>query len=335
MELQLIEVYIPNDKVDNFNDRLDSFDIVSEWASRATDQMHLYKLLIEKQHTEEILDFLETEANYDDKMQAILYDISTYLPREKIEEKEEEAKLTEEEKKAEVTRASRQELYHVVDSASHFTTNFRWMLILSAIVATVGIVKDSAAVVIGAMVIAPLIGPFTSLAFSAVLGDRKVMLRSSATASVGILLPLSIAIVFGFLFDIPVDSDEFSARLNVEFMDIILALAAGAAGALSFVKRVSEALVGVMVSVALLPPTVVLGMMLGSFEWVEAVTPLLLLLVNVNSILLSAIVVFWVTGIKPINWREIQVANTSRMIALIFVSVVILVLSIFIYIIAS
>ncbi|MBM7539912.1 TIGR00341 family protein [Amphibacillus cookii] len=327
MELQLVEVYLSNQRVPHFLVQLDSFQIVSQWQYCVSDQEQVFKLLVEKQYAEEILDFLEAKTNDDNQMEALLFNVSTYLPH--MDEEEAEERQTKAE--TEMARASRHELYHVVEASSHFTINFRWMLVLSSIVATAGIVKDSSAVVIGAMVIAPLIGPFTSLAFSTLLGDYKLMQRSSGTSLIGLFVPLLIAMVFGFFFDVPINSGEFLARTDVGMMDIILALAAGAAGALSFVKRVSEALVGVMVSVALLPPTVVLGMSLGAGEWGMAITPLLLVLVNVHAIVLSAIIVFWLTGIKPINWQEVQVANTSRVIALFFVSAIIILLAVIIY----
>lgn len=328
MELQLIEVYIPNDKLDHFQEKIKDFTIISHWHTRISDQEQVFKLLIDKKHAETILNFLELDSKYDEEMRALLYNISTYIPR--VEEEVEEEKDPSE-KQEEVLRASRHELYNVVHSSSLINKNFTWMLVLSAIVATAGIVKNSAAVVIGAMVIAPLIGPYTALSFAAVLGDYKIMRRSFGTAVFGLAVPIFIAILFGVLFDLPLDSSEFRARTNIEMMDIIVALAAGAAGALSFAKRVSEALVGVMVSVALLPPAVVFGMIIGDGQWEYAVTPLLLLLVNIHAILLSAIIVFWVSGIKPVNWKEIQVANTSRIIGLISVSLVIIVLGIMIY----
>lgn len=328
MELQLIEVYIPNDKLDHFQEKIADFTIISHWHTRISDQEQVFKLLIDKKHAETILNFLELDSKYDEEMRALLYNISTYIPRVEEEVEEEKDPL---EKEEEVLRASRHELYNVVHSSSLINKNFTWMLVLSAIVATAGIVKNSAAVVIGAMVIAPLIGPYTALSFAAVLGDYKIMRRSFGTAVFGLAVPILISILFGMLFDLPLDSSEFRARTNIEMMDIILALAAGTAGALSFAKRVSEALVGVMVSVALLPPAVVFGMIIGDGQWEYAVTPLLLLLVNIHAILLSAIIVFWVSGIKPVNWKEIQVAHTSRIIGLISVSLVIIVLGIMIY----
>ncbi len=108
------------------------------------------------------------------ELKVILYNISTYLPRIK----QEVAPNEKEEENREIARASRHELYNVVQSSSRINLNYIWLLILSAIVATAGIVKDSAAIVIGAMVIAPLIGPFTAIAFSSILGDYQIIKKS-------------------------------------------------------------------------------------------------------------------------------------------------------------
>ncbi|WP_058308305.1 TIGR00341 family protein [Gracilibacillus massiliensis] len=332
MELQLIEVYIPLNRLDAFLTEIEQFHVIEKWHTKISDKEELVKILIKKKHTEEILDFLEVNDQGQEEVRALLYNISTYVPRVEPD-KEEEIEEDSEEKQKEITRASRHELYNVVHSSSTTSINYLWMLVLSAVVATAGIVKDSAAIVIGAMVIAPLIGPFTALAFAATLGDYKLMKRSVLTCLYGLVIPIAIAIIFGFIFPLPINSDEFLARTNIELMDIVVALAAGTAGAMSFAKRVSEALVGVMVSVALLPPAVVLGMMLGALEFEQALTPFILLLVNISAILCSAILVFWTSGIQPINWSEIQVANTSKTYSLIAVSIVIVILAILIFII--
>ncbi|MGN8644718.1 TIGR00341 family protein [Gracilibacillus sp. HCP3S3_G5_1] len=331
MELQLIEVYIPSHRFERFLQEVEEYHVIEKWYTKISEEEQLAKLLIEKKHAEEILDFLEVNDRGQENIRALLYNISTYVPRIEVDDEEEQEDP--EEKQKEITRASRHELYNVVQSSSTSSMNYLWMLVLSSLVATAGIVKDSAAIVIGAMVIAPLIGPFTALAFAATLGDYKLMKKSVLTCLYGLSIPIVIAIVFGLLFHLPINSDEFLARTNIELMDIIVALAAGTAGAMSFAKRVSEALVGVMVSVALLPPAVVLGMMLGDFAFQEALTPFILLMVNISAILFSAIVVFWTSGIQPVNWSEIQVANTSKTYALLFVSSVIIILAVMIIII--
>ncbi|WP_226038220.1 TIGR00341 family protein [Aquibacillus saliphilus] len=324
MELQLIEVYIKEEELKPLLSRLEDFSIISKWHLKESEQYELIRILVKKANSEKILNYLQQKAEQSEELKALLYTVQTYIPH--ISEEKEESKDLDE--NAELIRASRHELYTVVHSSSQITRSFSWFLVLSSIVATAGIIKNSPAIVIGAMVIAPLIGPYTSAAFASVLGDYKLMRQSVLTSFYGLFVPLAIAALFGIFFKLPIHSNEFLARTNIEIIDIAVALAAGAAGAISFVKRMAEALVGVMVSVALLPPTIVLGMMVGSGDWSEALTPFLLLLVNISSIILSAILVFWFSGIKPVNWQKIQVANTSRRFALLFVSLIIAILSI-------
>ncbi|WP_158738168.1 TIGR00341 family protein [Alteribacillus sp. YIM 98480] len=325
MTTQLIEVYVPQETFPVLKNAVEKFDIISQWTSYESSDYILVRILVETKHSEEILNYLEQASNQNDKLSALLFSLKTYIPHleDKKEELEEEDEKSEE---RELIRASRHELYSVVFESSEISKSFSWFLLLSALVATAGIVKNSPAIVIGAMMIAPIIGPFSAVAFASVLGDYKLLRRALVSALYGLILPIGVAIIFGYFFALPVNSQEFLSRMNIELIDIIAALASGAAGAISFIKRVSEAFVGVMVSVALLPPAVVFGMMVGAAKWEGALTPLLLLLVNTSSIVLSAIVVFWLSGIKPVNWQEIQEAYTSRKFSLLFVILIILTL---------
>jgi uncharacterized membrane protein len=92
---------------------------------------------------------------------------------------------------------------------------------------------------------------------------------------------------------------------------IALALASGAAAVISLTTGLSSVLVGVMVAVALLPPTATLGIMLGAGHTDLAVGAALLLAVNIVCVNLAAKVVFWIRGIKPRSWLEKQKANQS------------------------
>jgi len=94
-------------------------------------------------------------------------------------------------------------------------------------------------------------------------------------------------------------------------MYIILAFASGIAGALSFTKGISQALVGVIVAVALLPPLVVTGILLGSLHWSQALGSFLLFSINVVCINLSSVVTFLTQGITPKKWWEKQKSKQS------------------------
>jgi uncharacterized hydrophobic protein (TIGR00341 family) len=321
MQLQLIEVYAQKDS-QQLNEIIDECSIINYWSSNEDGGRKLTRLLVETEDTEKILNYLEEPTNNQKDFEVLLFPVQTYFPRVERDEKKED----EEKEEKSLQRASRHELFSAVESSSEINVSYMWFMIFASVVATVGIIKNSPAVVIGAMVIAPLLGPVTAVSFAAVLGDFKLIRRSLLSSLYGLLIPLIISILFGFYFALPSYSDEFLSRTNIQIIDIVAALAAGAAGALSFVKRMQGTIVGVMVSVALLPPAVVLGMTIGSAEWSEAFTPLLLLMVNIDSILLSAIIVFSLCGIKPVNWEDIQKAHISRTYSLIFISIISLVL---------
>ncbi|MGJ9458704.1 TIGR00341 family protein [Oceanobacillus sp. CF4.6] len=309
MSLQLLEIYAPKNFL-NIEEIKDHFSVISYWNSEEEKEKYLTRILLETNDVEQMLDYLERLPGGEDVYQVMLLPVQTYLPRKKEKEEDE---------KKDLQRASRHELYTTVQGSSRISVSYILFIIFSAIVATVGIIKSSPAIVIGAMVIAPLIGPVTAISFASVLGDFKLIRQSIITSLVGIGIPIVIAAIFSFSFDPPVYSDEFLSRTDIQIIDVIAALVSGAAGALSFVKRNTGALVGVMVSVALLPPAVVFGMILGTGNWAAALVPFILLMVNVYSILLSAVIVFWLSGIKPNNWQDLQKANISRKRSLLFI----------------
>ena len=171
----------------------------------------------------------------------------------------------------------------------------------------IGLVKNNVAVVIGAMVIAPLLGPNIALALGAALGDMLLMWKAFKTIIVGIGLALVLSIGLGAYHPLNLDSPELMARTKVGLDSMALALASGAAAVVSLTTGLSSVLVGV----ALLPPTATLGIMLGAGNNQLAVGAALLLAVNIVCVNLSAKVVFLVRGIKPRSWLEKQKAKQS------------------------
>ncbi|MFC3038714.1 TIGR00341 family protein [Virgibacillus xinjiangensis] len=318
MPLQLLEIYAPEKFLD-MEEMKDLFPVVSFWTVGFDEEKKLTRVLVETNDSEKILDYLERLPGKKDTYQVMLLPVRTYLPRE---EKEEQPSEEEDNEEKDLQRASRHELYTAVEESGYMSMSYMWFILFSSIVATAGIIKNSPAIVIGAMVIAPIIGPVTAVSFASVLGDFKLMKKALRTALFGIGVPVLVATAFGFFFEPPIYSDEFLSRTDIQLVDVAVALASGAAGALSFVKRNEGALVGVMVSVALLPPAVVFGMVLGTGDLAGALVPFILLMVNVDSILLSAILVFWLTGIKPVNWQDLQKAHISRKLSLLFISII-------------
>lgn len=178
------------------------------------------------------------------------------------------------------------------------------MVVLSTIVAAVGLYYDSVAIIIGAMVIAPLLGPNVAMSLGTTLGDLLLLRHAILTALVGIATTMVLSVIIGVLVHMDPASPELASRNGVGLGDIVVALASGCAGALAFTTGVSTTLIGVMVAVALLPPLVAFGLLLGGGHPALAMGALSLFLVNLISVNLAGVTTFLVQGIHPATWWE-------------------------------
>ncbi|GAA0470925.1 TIGR00341 family protein [Alkalibacillus silvisoli] len=321
MSMQLIEVYIPKHKYEDVKPALDEFSQESVWKEYEINNRVLMRMIVAEDEVEEVLDYLEAISSMSEGFETILFPVHTYFSRETIEEREKDEKKEEKDQKdkGKLLRASRQELTHMIEKKSKLTMNYTLLIIFSAIVAAGGFVNDSEAVVIGAMAIAPLIGPAISVSFAAVLGDLRRLWQALATLLMGFVIIIGIASSFGYFFEEGTQTTQYTSRTAVSIADIFIALASGAAGALALLNRVSSGMVGVMVAVALLPPTVTFGISIGQALWVDTYWSFLLITTNVTCIFLSGIIIFFVSGIRPVKWMEEVTINVSRILSFIIV----------------
>jgi len=177
--------------------------------------------------------------------------------------------------------------------------------------------RDNVAVVVGAMVIAPLLAPNMALALATTLGDGPLFTRAIRANAVGAVLSLALAVGIGLV--IPIDPPfgvEIAARTQLGFHDLVLALASGAAGALALTAGARSSLVGVMVAVALMPPLVVTGMLLAGGHWGAASSAAMLVAANVICVNLAAIATFLLRGIRPRAWWEAAASARKSRFAL-------------------
>jgi len=207
--------------------------------------------------------------------------------------------------------ALREELYQDVEAGARLSSDFLLLTVLSTVVVVFGLNADNIAAVIGAMVIAPLLGPILAFSFGSALGDLSLMLRASRTALAGLAIGMGLSALLGLIFGVNLDSLELLSRADVGLDSTALALAAGAAAALSISAGLPAALVGVMVAVALLPPAAAAGMLAGAGETGFAARAALLLAINVVSVNLAALTVYWAKGVRPRTWLERRSAKRS------------------------
>ena len=171
--------------------------------------------------------------------------------------------------------------------------SFYTLLSLSAVISAFGLLANSAATIIGAMIIAPLMGPIIAIAYSMVAANQRLLKRSSFTLIKGVLLTVLISIVITKLVGIRTFGSEIMGRTSPTLLDLGVALAAGAAGGFAFTRRsIANALPGVAISVALVPPLSVVGIGVGMGSNSVALGSGLLFLTNLAGIIFSGSLVF-------------------------------------------
>jgi uncharacterized hydrophobic protein (TIGR00271 family) len=182
-------------------------------------------------------------------------------------------------------------------------TRFWLLLLLAAVIASAGVVSDSTATVIGAMIVAPLMTPILGIVLGVVVADVANVRRCLLLLVGGSLAVLAISWVFGLFVPYPVvaaTNAQVAARVAPRIVDLVAALATGAVGAVALARSdISDTLPGVAIAISLVPPLAVVGLTLESGASREALAALLLFTTNVVAILASGIVVMAFYRVRP------------------------------------
>lgn len=182
----------------------------------------------------------------------------------------------------------------------HWVYRFYAMLTLSVVVAVMGLWLDSAAVVIGAMLLAPLMQPVLAAGACLSMALFNKSLSALLKVALATVWCIGIAFVISAILGETDFTGEIDARTQPDIKDLVVALAAGAAGAYATVRAdASSSLPGVAVAVALVPPVATVGIAAQVGDWEKAQGALLLYITNLAAIIFASIVVFVVTGFVP------------------------------------
>lgn len=323
MSLRLIEIYGLTEKKENIESLLKNVTIFGLWQDQLPDKKTVTRILIDSEQTEPVLETLEEKYEKETDFRIIVLPVEASIPRPDKDEIKDHEKKTKE-------RLSIEELYQTITEQATVSKTFFYLIILASIVASIGLLYNNVAVIIGSMVIAPLLSPSMALSVATTLADKKLAREALITSISGYLIAIIIGIIFGLFFTINPEASEILSRTDVNLLYIILAFASGIAGSLSFTKGISQALVGVIVAVALLPPLVTTGLLIGSFCWNQALGSFLLFSVNVVCINLSSVVTFLTQGITPKKWWEKEKAKQSIQKAIIIWTSMLLILALLI-----
>jgi uncharacterized hydrophobic protein (TIGR00341 family) len=301
--MKIIEVIADKSYIDSIKNIVEKNDASDFWVvSSDREERKVVRILVKPEQRQIILDALQEILSTSFSYRVVVIPVEAALPRE--EAKEETEKIS-------ATETTREELYNSIGKNARLNQTYLLLIFLSTVVVAIGLLKDNVAVVIGAMVIAPLLGPNLALALGTALGDTDLMWKAFKTGLAGMSLALVLSILIGIFWPLNIESRELLARTNVGLDSAVLAMASGAAAVISLTSGIPSILVGVMVAVALLPPAATMGLMLGAGQTDLAYGAAFLLAVNIVAINLSAKLGFLIQGIKPRTWLEKKKAKQS------------------------
>ncbi|WP_333323550.1 DUF389 domain-containing protein [Microcoleus sp. T3_A4] len=203
------------------------------------------------------------------------------------------------------SRIPREHLKQIrVDLLEESTLDINYLVLIlgSCIIATFGLLANSAAVIIGAMIIAPLMLPIRGLAFGAVEGNVILFRKGLIALAVGTVLAIFLACFLGALVQLPGYGSEVLARSKPTLLDLGIAIAAGGISGYAKVQpKVSATLAGTAIAVALMPPICVIGLGLSQANWSLSLGASLLYLTNLLGITLSCMLTSLMAGYTPLH----------------------------------
>ncbi len=197
--------------------------------------------------------------------------------------------------------------------------NYVVLVIASCVIATLGLLENSVAVIIGAMIIAPLIGPIQSFAFAGVDGDAILLRKSLTAAAIGAVMSIAISWLIAALVALPAYGSEVAARTRPNVLDLVIALAAGGVAGYARIRpSIASTVAGTAIAVALMPPLCVVGLLLGARAWQEAIGAALLFGTNFLGIGLACMIVYAVAGRFERHSRSTLIVTAVVGIAMTF-----------------
>ena len=209
-----------------------------------------------------------------------------------------------------------QKIFYEGNEAPRRLSRFFVLMGFATAIATWGIIADSTAVVIGAMLVAPLMTPLMGTSLAMIMGWPKRAGISFTVALGGVLLAVGLAVIFGWVYSLEISAElnsQVSSRVGPTLVDLAIAVFAGGAGAFALSRPdVSDSLPGVAVAIALVPPLAVIGLMISENNWDEAAGALLLFVTNMVAILLVGALVFILEGVVPV----VQLSQNKRWVKL-------------------
>ncbi|MDN4479132.1 TIGR00341 family protein [Demequina sp. SYSU T00039] len=196
------------------------------------------------------------------------------------------------------------------------TTRFWLLLLLASAIASAGVIANSTATVIGAMIVAPLMRPIQGTMLATVLGDHRNLMKSVGMMVAGVAAAIGVGFVMGLLMVQPIVAEtnaQVAGRVSPGLIDLVAALATGLVGSVALLRSdISDTLPGVAIAISLVPPLCVVGLTLESGAYAQSVGALLLFVTNVAAILATGSVTMAVYGFAKVRIEMAEDKEAER-----------------------
>jgi len=332
--VRLVQVRVPTGTLQSVTETLDAanvdYVVTDEISSREFSAIVTFPLPTNA--VESVLADLR-EVGIDEGTYTVVVEAETVLSQQ-FDELTEEYRV----KESGENKVAREEIQTDAKNLVSGTRTYLTMTVISSVVATAGLLLDSAATVVGSMVIAPLIGPALAASVGTVVDDHALFVRGVRLQITGMMVAVGSAAFFAAALRAgnlvppgldPLMIGEVRERLAPNILALAIALGSGVAGILSLMTGVSVSLVGVMIAVALIPPAAAMG--IGIAYGLPSLTlgSGVFILVNVLSINLAALLVLWYAGYRPEAWFRVSDVRSAVFKRIVLLAVSILILSLF------
>lgn len=269
-------------------------------------------------NTDALLDNLTSRFDFDkdEERSLIIFTPDTVIPRNK--EKMKKASF----------HATRESLVTFAQNNSTVNFDYLMLVIVSAIITSLGLMLDNVAVIVGGMVIAPVLGPILAITIGIVLGNAKLIRQGVSAEIISIIFAILIGAIFGVIIPNVEITKSLQIRMFPTLADLFIAIAAGAAAAYTLMKgKMKSGLVGVMVAASLLPVMCTIGIGIAMGNQTMIIGAFLLLGGSYLGLLLANMVVFYFEGLRPQIWYKHKAKNIIKK-SFIFIFIAVLLFSI-------
>ena len=333
MPLAIVEVQTDLGHADTMKAIAEQYHAVDCWQTGVSEgEKCTIRILVRMQERQSVLDAVQKTLSGSEGWRAVIIPVEATVPKLSPRQLPDDEKHNLRKIGTNKT-ITREELYQDVSERARLDWNYLLMSAFATLVAAIGMMEDSVAIVIGAMVIAPYLGPQLAFGYATVVGNRALMNRALLVTLSGLAITIFMSALMGMAFgpfqELPT---EILLRTLAGFDGMLIALASGAAATLALTTGKPTTLVGVMVAVALLPPAVVVGLMLGIGSFDMAGGAGLLLAINISCINVAAQLVFFIKGVRPRTFPEQADARVSFFLIFIVWSLILAVLAFAIYV---